>query len=71
MPLARSTRSRIDWVPEMLASSSSVNGSSSPLLAKSKFIASDNSDNASSSVASFSISAILSSASALVSAATT
>ena len=54
--------------PDMPAISASVNGSSMPLVAKSKLSASDRSDSASISSGSFSITAHLSSASALVAA---
>ena len=54
----------------MAASSRSVNASSMPFRAKSKFNASDRSDSASISSGSFSISAHLSSASIFVAAAT-
>ena len=65
LPLSVSTRSRIVCMPEKLASSSSVNGSSRPFEAKSKFSASDSSDSWSISSGSCWTSAILSSASAL------
>ena len=68
LPVFFTTRSRIACSPWMPAISASVKGSSMPLLAKSKFSASDSSDSASISSGRLAISAALSSASACVAA---
>ena len=69
-PSTASTRSRSDCVPVKRASSASVNGSSSGFEPKSKLVVSDSSISESTSSGRLSMSANLSSASALVGATT-